>query len=255
VGETLPQTVAEEDTTQHNAVGVQRFWAGGWIFSGSSFFQSRSSLCTPAALLLLLCLCCTYPPLLGLLRRVSPPPARTWPGVCALQGKETAAAILTEAWAALWGQALLLVALRASLPWSCQLLGEMDCRAPPPLCSTHPFIWLRGERRCWLYTRCAESGSEHDCHLKAFTRKLRRGASSCAQLGSDLLVVCSRRVFFFLKAERQLFVKGGLQNVPLWKHSAHATGCRELLCAMSEAAGCPVGAGQGAAPRLPGTQR
>lgn len=60
--------------------------------------------------------------------------------------------------------------------------------------------------------------------------------------------------FFFLKAERQLFVKGGLQNVPLWKHSAHATGCRELLCAMSEAAGYTVGAWQGAAPCLPGRQ-
>lgn len=60
--------------------------------------------------------------------------------------------------------------------------------------------------------------------------------------------------FFLLRAERQLFVKGGLQNVPLWKHSAHATGCRELLCAMSEAAGYTVGAWQGAAPCLPGRQ-
>lgn len=203
--------------------GVQHFWAGGWIFSGSSFFSaqilplpSRSSVALTIPVL-------HVSTSSWAVTRVPPPPAWTWPGVCALQpflGKDTAAAILTEAWATLWACGcgskhccLWLfghLCLRAASCWERWTAGLLH-----PSVSAHPFIWLRGERRCWLYTWSAESSSEHDCHLKAFTRKLRQGASSCAQLQSDLLVVCSRREFFSsLRAKRQLFVKGGLQNVP-----------------------------------------
>lgn len=57
----------------------------------------------------------------------------------------------------LWVQTLLLVALWASLSWSCQLLGEMDCRAPPPLCQRSS-LYLAARRAAVLviYVVCRE---------------------------------------------------------------------------------------------------
>lgn len=49
----------------------------------------------------------------------------------------------------------------------------------------------------YIYTLPAKHGLRHDCHLKAFTRKPRRVASSCAQPWLDLPVVFSRPEVFF----------------------------------------------------------
>lgn len=88
------------------------------------------------------------------------------------------------------------------------VVKEMNCPSPspPPFLPAQTFIWLWGERWCLvIYTLPAKRGLGHDCHLKAFTRKPRQVASSCAQPWLGLPVVCSRRGFFKISTENQWF--------------------------------------------------
>lgn len=83
--------------------------------------------------------------------------------------------------------------------WKLLVAKEMNypSTSPPLFLPAQSFIWLWGERWCSvIYTLPAKRGLGHDCHLKAFTRKPRRVASSCAQPWLDLPVVFSRRSFF-----------------------------------------------------------